>query len=69
MTSQGSVASGITTDDLARVSRTRVFFGHQPVGMNVLDGVLGVYAAHDMVAPTVEQGGIRPGTDAQASPR
>jgi hypothetical protein len=64
MTSQGSVASGITTDDLAKVSRTKVFFGHQSVGMNVLDGVPGVYAAHGMAAPAIEQGGTRPGTDA-----
>jgi hypothetical protein len=64
MTSQGSVASGITTDDLTKVSRTKVFFGHQSVGMNVLDGVPGVYAAHGMAAPTIEQGGTWPGTDA-----
>ena len=35
MTSQGSLASGITADDLAKVSRT-VFSGHPPVGTNVL---------------------------------
>jgi hypothetical protein len=39
MTSQDSLASGITTDDLAKVSRTKAFFGHQSVGMNMLDGV------------------------------
>ncbi|MEP7022222.1 MAG: hypothetical protein ABJB47_00080 [Actinomycetota bacterium] len=64
MTSQGSVASGITADDLAKVSRTKVFFGHQSVGMNVLDGVPGVFAAHGMGAPAIEQGGTGPGTDA-----
>jgi hypothetical protein len=64
MTSQGSVASGITADDLAKVSRTRVFFGHQSVGMNVLDGVPGVYAAQGMAAPPIEQESTRPGTDA-----
>jgi hypothetical protein len=62
MTSQGSVASDITTDDLAKVSRTKVFFGHQSVGMNVLDGVPGVYTARGMAAP-IEQGGTRPGQD------
>ena len=56
-------ASGITADDLAKVSRTRVFFGHQSVGMNVLDGVPGIYAAHGMAAPPIEQDGIRPGQD------
>jgi hypothetical protein len=63
MTSQGSVASGITTDDLAKVSRTKVFFGHQSVGMNVLDGVPGVYATRGMAAPTIELGATRPGKD------
>ena len=62
MTSQGSVASGITPDDLAKVSRMRVFFGHQSVGMNVLDGVPGIYAAHGMTAPPIDQDGIRPDT-------
>jgi hypothetical protein len=64
MTSQGSVASGITTDDLVKVSRTKVVFGHQSVGMNVLDGVPGVYVAHGMAAPPIEQDGTRPGPDA-----
>jgi hypothetical protein len=63
MTSQGSVASGITADDLAKVSRTRVFFGHQSVGMNVLDGVPGVYAAHGMPAPPIDQESTRPTTN------
>jgi hypothetical protein len=61
--SQGRVAAGITADDLTRVSRTRVFFGHQSVGMNVLDGVPGIYAAHGMKAPPIDQAGARPGTD------
>jgi hypothetical protein len=63
MTSQRSVASDITTDDLTKVSRTKVFFGHQSVGMNVLDGVPGVYAAHGTAAPTIGQGDTRPGQD------
>ena len=63
MTSQGSVASGITTDDLAKVSRTRVFFGHQSVGMNVLEAVPGIYAAHGMAAPPIERDGTRPGAE------
>jgi hypothetical protein len=61
MRSQGSLASGVTTDDLARVSRTGVFFGHQSVGMNVLYGVPGIYAAHGMTAPPIEQDAARPG--------
>jgi hypothetical protein len=64
MTSQGSVTSDITADDLAKVSRTRVFFGHQSVGMNVLAGIPGVYAAHGVAAPPIEHDGTRPGMDA-----
>jgi len=63
MTSQGSLASGITTDDLAKVSRTRVFFGHQSVGMNVLEGVPAAYTAQGMTAPPIEQESARPSTD------
>ncbi len=41
--------------DLERVARTRIFFGHQSVGANVLDGVPAVFAAHAMEPPpTVE---------------
>ena len=63
MTSQGSVAvaSGITGEDLAKVARAKVFFGHQSVGMNVLDGVGGVYVTHGMAAPLIEEGATDPG--------
>jgi hypothetical protein len=57
---QGNVASAITTE-LTTVARTRVFFGHQSVGMNVLDAVPGVYADHGVSAPPIEQGGTQPG--------
>jgi hypothetical protein len=63
MTSLGNVASAITPDDLAKVSRTKIFFGHQSVGMNVLDGIPGVYAARHMAAPPIEQDRTRPGQD------
>jgi hypothetical protein len=56
MTSQDSVAQGSTADDLIRASRARVFFGHQSVGMNLLDGVRAVYAAHGLAAPEITQG-------------
>jgi hypothetical protein len=49
------VASGITAEELARVSRTRVFFGHQSVGMNILHGVREVYATHGTAAPVIEE--------------
>src|SRR5689334_5438113 len=63
MTSHNTVAFEITTDELAKVSRTKVFFGHQSVGMNMLSGVPGVYAARHLAAPTIERGGTRPGPD------
>lgn len=53
---QGNVASAITTAKLTAVARTRVFFGHQSVGMNVLDAVPAVYADHGVSAPPIEQG-------------
>jgi hypothetical protein len=64
MTSQHgvAVASGITTEDLAKLSRTKIFFGHQSVGMNILDGVSAVYAAHGTAAPLIE-GNPQPGPD------
>lgn len=56
-------APGITTEDLSRVSRTKVFFGHKSVGMNILDGVRDVYAAHGMTAPPIEEGRSQQGAD------
>lgn len=60
---KSSAASGITTNELNDVSRTKVFLGHQSVGVNILDGVRGVYAAHGMPAPVVEEGATGPGND------
>ena len=63
MTSQHRVAEETTLmADLAEVSRTRVFFGHQSVGMNILEGVRSVYAALGMTAPSIGQGAA-PGQD------
>lgn len=53
----------IAAEELASVSRLRTFFGHQSVGMNVLDAVPGVYAEHGLTAPPIEPGVIRPGED------
>ena len=58
---QGNVASAIATEDLTAVARTRVFFGHQSVGMNVLNAVPGVYTDHGVSAPPIEQGRTEPG--------
>ena len=63
MTSQSgsAVASDVTAEELAEVSQAKVFFGHQSVGMNILDGVPGVYSSHGMQAPVIEQAGPGPG--------
>jgi hypothetical protein len=53
---QGSAPPVITADDLAKVDRTRVYFAHQSVGMNILDGVSAVFAAHNVPAPPIEEG-------------
>jgi hypothetical protein len=63
MTGQrGSAASvDVTTGELAGAAKTRVFFGHQSVGMNILDGVPGVYSSHGIAAPAIEQLGTGQG--------
>lgn len=62
--SGGVAVAQVAAADLAKVARTRVFFGHQSVGMNVLDGVSAVYAAHGVQAPAVELTRTAPGTGA-----
>src|SRR5262245_44380496 len=47
----GMGVSEISAADLETVARTRVFFGHQSVGMNILDGVPAVFGAHSLQAP------------------
>ena len=63
MSIQGNVASTIATANLTAVARTRVFFGHQSVGMNVLEAVPGIYADHGVSAPPIEQGRSEPGAN------
>ena len=60
MTSQREEAraSAITVGELAKVSRTRAFFGHQSVGMNILEGASSVYAAYGMTAPPIGHGAV-----------
>ena len=43
----------VSSEDLAAVSDTRVFFGHQSVGQNVLDGVRELYAERQQPAPAI----------------
>jgi hypothetical protein len=57
---QGKVASAITTEDLTAVAHTRLFFGHQSVGMNMLNAVPGIYTEHGVPAPPIEQGRAEP---------
>lgn len=51
----GVGTSEITPADLEKVARTRVFFGHQSVGNNILAGVPAVFAAHGVPAPPIEE--------------
>lgn len=60
----GVAVSQIGTADLEKVARTRVFFGHQSVGLNVLGGVSEVFAAHGVQAPSLEQTRTAPGAGA-----
>ena len=57
---QGNVASAITTEDLIAVAHTRVFFGHQSVGMNMLNAIPAIYTDHGVSAPSIEQGRAAP---------
>lgn len=58
---QGSAAPSATPSDLSVVERTRVFFGHQSVGENLLDAVPAIFNEADMQPPPIEQGATDPG--------
>lgn len=51
----GIGGSQVSAADVERAARTRVFFGHQSVGMNILDAVPAVFSAHGVQAPPIEQ--------------
>lgn len=51
----------VQVPELEKVARTRVFFGHQSVGMNVLDAVPGVYRDAGVPPVPVQQESTRPG--------
>jgi hypothetical protein len=51
----GTGGTQISATDLEQVARTRVFFGHQSVGRNILDAVPAVFSAHGVQAPPIEQ--------------
>src|SRR5690242_11313632 len=58
---KGEVVATVDDGQLAVVNRTRVFFGHQSVGENILGGVEAIYAQQGLVAPPIEENGTRPG--------
>lgn len=47
------MTAAVSAEELEQVTRTRVFFGHQSVGANVLDGVPAVFTAHGVATPAV----------------
>jgi len=65
---QGNVAPAITTEDLIAVAHTRVFFGHQSVGMNMLNAIPAIYTDHGVSAPRSSRGAPRPLPMAGSSP-
>lgn len=50
-----TAAATVSTDLLQRAAHRRVFFGHMSIGWNILDGVLAIYAAHQLAPPAVAQ--------------
>ena len=56
------MSTDVSSDDLAAVARSRVFFGHQSVGMNLLDGISAVYASHGVAPPRIAKGRLPLGT-------
>jgi hypothetical protein len=54
MTDHQGAPPHVPTDDLSTVAATRVFFGHQSVGQNVLDGVRGIYEESGQPAPAIQ---------------
>lgn len=61
MAERGKVVSTVDAAQLDTVDRTRVFFGHQSVGENILGGVVDVYARRGAPAPSIELDGSTPG--------
>lgn len=53
VSAQPTSETTISREDLAAAAGEHVFFGHQSVGMNILDGVPLVYESNGMNAPTI----------------
>lgn len=62
---EGEVPTAIRTSDALRaVAASTVFFGHQSVGMNILDGIPAVYRASGVPAPEIVQSSAPPSVEA-----
>ena len=46
-----AATSSLTTADLTRVRATRVLFGHQSVGWNIVEGIRAVYSSRSLAGP------------------
>jgi hypothetical protein len=56
-----TAASSITSEELSAAGAVDLFFGHQSVGRNILDGVSSVYAEKDVAAPAITE--VRSGSE------
>ncbi len=52
---EGPMTSTISDAELATAADTRVFFGHQSVGLNILDGIPTVYEGRDADPPVITE--------------
>jgi hypothetical protein len=50
-----TAAATITEQELSSASAVRLFFGHQSVGRNILDGVSAVYAEKRVASPSITE--------------
>jgi hypothetical protein len=69
MPTSASATATVSTEELAKVERTRVFFGHQSVGMNILDGVPSVFSAHNLPVPAIQLEGEAASTSGEGNIR
>lgn len=58
----GPAVTGVSRADLEKVTRARVFFAHQSVGLNVLDGISTVYQEQGLRVPMISETRAVPGT-------
>jgi hypothetical protein len=51
----GRAVAEVSRTDLEKVARTRVFFAHQSVGLNILNGISAEYQAQGLPVPTITE--------------